>query len=249
MLAEEAEVDSSEGRTRALQRVAFGVDATEDERAQALAELAALRSDPERPGMPDADAADAPDATAASVAAAPVAATGPESTGAGDAGRKRLVRWTVAAAAAGVVAGGLFGWFAASVRAGSEAPSADPLATSSDPGLPLEDTELLAVFDRLPPAAESARVADLEDAIDPASVRLLATRVDGPTAFLARTAEGDDVCLVILLPDGTARSECTAEGRLPSDGLRISYGAYGYGLAAAQLDATGIVSLGLVISY
>ena len=45
------------------------------------------------------------------------------------------------------------------------------------------------------------------------------------------------------------RVEGTAEGRLPSDGLRISYGAYGYGLAAAQLDATGIVSLGLVISY
>ncbi|KRC61511.1 hypothetical protein ASE14_11685 [Agromyces sp. Root81] len=246
-------MDSSEDRIRALQRVAFGVDATADQRAQALAELAALDSDPERQGSAETDAAAAAGATAAP-APPGSGSTGAESTGAGstgadDAGRRRLIRWTVAAAAAGIALGGLLGWIVASVLAESEAPSAGPPAATADPGLPLEDTELLAMFDRLPPAAESARVAAVEDAIDPESVRLLATRVDGPTAFLARTAEGGDVCLVILLPNGTARSECTVEGRLPSDGLTISYGAYGYGLAAAQLDPTGSVSLGLVISY
>lgn len=233
-------MDSDEGRIRALQRVAYGVGATADERAQALAELTARASGSERRGGGNSNAADA--------AAGPGAA-GPAPVGADTTGRRRLIRWTVAAAAAGLLLGGVIGWIAASPRAESGTPAAGPPPVPADPGIRLEDTELLAVFDRLPLAAESARVAAFEDAIDPASVRLLAARVDGPTAFLARTADADDVCLVILLPDGTARSECTVEGRLPAAGLKITYGAYGYGLAAAQLDPSGTVSLGLVISF
>ena len=108
---------------------------------------------------------------------------------------------------------------------------------------------LLAVFDRLPLAAEAARVAGVVDAIDPASVRLLATRVEGPAAYLARTVDGRDVCLVLLLPAGSPRSDCTVDGRLPVDGLSILYGAQGYGLAAARVAPTGTVTLGLIVDY
>jgi hypothetical protein len=122
-------------------------------------------------------------------------------------------------------------------------------SVSATPTTPLADTRLLAVFDRLPLAAEASRVAEVVDAIDPASVRLLATRVEGPAAYLARTADGEDVCLVLLLPAGSPRSECTVDGRLPADGLSILYGAQGYGLAAARLGPTGAVSLGLIVDY
>lgn len=241
-------MDSDEGRIRALQRVAYGVDATADERAQALAELAALGSDPEQRGMGDMNAVHAPGAADASGDAGPPPVIPVrQSAGAAHAGRREVIRWTVVAA--GLILGGVIGWNAATFRAASDASPATPPPVPAGQGIPIEDTELLAVFDRLPLAAESARVAGIEDAIDPESVRLLATRVDGPTAYLARTTDADDVCLVILLPDGTARSECTVEGRLPAAGLKITYGAYGYGLAAAQLDPTGSVSLGLVISF
>lgn len=243
------DVDTDEGRIRALQRVAYGSHATARDRAQALAELAALGSDAERVGAVDPSAAVGPGAAQRSDATASSGPAGPASTGSEVAGRRRLIRWTVAAAAAGLAIGGTIGWLAASLRAESGASPVSPPPVSADPGIPLEDTELLAMIDRLPLAAESAQVAGVEDAIDPESVRLLATRVDGPTAYLARTTDAGDVCLVILLPDDTARSECTVEGRLPAAGLRITYGAYGYGLAAAQLDPTGIVSLGLIVSF
>ena len=165
------------------------------------------------------------------------------------AGRGRLLRWTVAAGGLGLLIGALLGWGAGQrLPVDFASPTATP-TTSTDPGPPLEDTDILAVFDRLPPAAESTQVAAVDDAIDPASVRLLATRVDGPAAYLARTTDGDDVCLVLLMPDGTPRNECTVDGRLPADGLSILYGAEGYGLSAARLSPTGTVSLGLIAAF
>ncbi len=163
-------------------------------------------------------------------------------------GRGRLLRWTISAGGVGLLLGAILGW-----GAGQRTP-ADPAfpsaaSESADPGTPLEDTALLQLFDRLPLADESTRVAAVDDVIDPASVRLLATRVDGPAAYLARTADDENVCLVLLMPDRPPRSECTVDGRLPADGLSILYGAEGYGLAAAQLDPTGSVSLGLVVSF
>jgi hypothetical protein len=164
--------------------------------------------------------------------------------------RGRLVRWTVAAGGIGLLLGAGLGWGAAQrMPADSALPSAQAPPESANPGTPLEDTDLLALFDRLPLADESTRVAGVDDAIDPASVRLLATRVDGPAAYLARTTDGENVCLVLLLPAGPSRSECTVDGRLPADGLSILYGAQGYGLAEALLDPTGTVSLGLVITF
>jgi hypothetical protein len=115
-------------------------------------------------------------------------------------------------------------------------------------GTPLDATDLLPLFDRIPQANEAQRVATVDATIDPMSVRLLAVRTDGPAAFLART-RGGEVCLVLLLPAGPSSISCTIDGRMPAEGLRIEYYAEGYGLAVAHLDAAGTVELGLIVSF
>ncbi|MDQ0576860.1 hypothetical protein [Agromyces albus] len=250
-------MDASEGRVRALQRIAYGADATDAERARAVAELDEIavrggdrdeagraggvgdRGDADGPGT--GEGAGEADETEGDAGAGP-----PDDV---TSGRGRLVRWTAAAGGIGLLFGAALGWTAGHrVAVDSAAPtvSASP---AEEPGTPLEETDLLPLFDRLPLADESARVASVDDAIDPESVRLLATRVDGPAAFLTRTVDGENVCLVLLLPAGPSRIECTVDGLLPADGLSILYGAQGYGLAAARLATTGTVSLGLIVTF
>ena len=88
-------------------------------------------------------------------------------------------------------------------------------------------------------------MAGLDDDIDESSVRLLAVRTDGPSAYFVRTVDGVDVCLVLVLPNGPFRRACTANGIFPLDGLAVEYGARGYGLAVARLSSAGTVALGL----
>ena len=256
LAAEGAGVDASEGRIRELQRLAYGADVTDAERASAvdeLAELAARGAGRESaPGAIPADQASVPstsaDATDATDAP-PSPASAQRTPNDEAAGRRRLVRWTIAAGGLGLLLGAILGWGAGERLPTDFASSTATPTPAAAPGQPLEDTEILAVFDRLPPPAESTQVAAVDDAIDPASVRLLASRVDGPAAYLARTTDGDDVCLVLLMPDGPPRNECTIDGRLPADGLSILYGAEGYGLSAARLSPTGTVSLGLIAAF
>lgn len=252
-------MEGTEGRIRRLQRTAYGADATDAERARAVAELAELamrgaggdaaqRVGVDQPGGGSAPS-DVADVAHAAAGAAPErpALDRRELT---KPSRGRLVRSTVAAGGVGLLLGAVLGWGAAQrTPADSASSSANAPSEAAEPGTPLEDTGLLPLFDRLPPADDSERVSSVDDAIDPASVRLLATRVDGPAAYLARTADGENVCLVLLLPAAPSRSECTVDGRLPADGLSILYGAQGYGLAEALLDPTGTVSLGLVITF
>ena len=233
-------MDVNEGSTRRLQRTAYGAGATDAERARAVYELAELASPVDRPGdgSAEADTADA----AADPAPGRPAPNAPV--------RGSPLRWTLAAGGVGLLVGAALGWgLGQRMPADSAFPATAQPSESADLGAPLEGTDLLRLFDRLPPAAESTQVASVDDVIDPTSVRLLATRVDGPAAYLARTTDGENVCLVLLLPAGPSRSECTVDGRLPADGLRILYGAEGYGLSAAQLDPTGTVSLGLVVTF
>ena len=242
-------MDASEARLRALQRRAYGADATDEERARAvdeLAELAALGTvRDKRPGTAATTTADQ--------------AAGPEGPADAPHGRadipaldrRNLVRWTSAAGGAGLLLGALLGWGAGQRMApGSDIPSAgSPSAEgSADAVVPLGDTDLFTLIEQLPPAAESARVAIVDETIDPASVRLLASRLGGPAAYVARTIDGENVCLVLLLPTDAARSECTEDGRLPADGLRVLYGAQEYRPAVGRLDSTGVVSLDLIVA-
>lgn len=236
-------MDAIEGRIRALQRIAFGADATDAERARAITELAELavsgadRDEAERTSSVSVH----DDGTEASAAAEPAPIDASPRRG-------RLVRWVVAAGTVGLLLGGALGWTAGQQGADPAASTVGP-SPPADPPTPLEETGLLPLFDRLPPAEESTRVATADEAIDPASVRLLATRVDGPAAYLARMEDGENVCFVLMLPAGPPRSECTVDGLLPADGLTILYGAVGYGLSAAELDPSGTVSLGLTVTF
>jgi len=233
-------MDVNEGSIRRLQRTAYGAGAPDAERARAASELAELASPVDRPGDGSAEAE--------TVDTAPDPA--PRRQARNAPGLGRLLRWTLGAGGIGLLIGAALGWgLGQRMPAGSAFPDTARPSESADLGAPLEGTDLLRLFDRLPPAAESTQVASVDDVIDPASVRLLATRVDGPAAYLARTVDGENVCLVLLLPAGHSRSECTVDGRLPADGLRILYGAEGYGLSAAQLDPSGTVSLGLVVTF
>lgn len=242
LAARGAVVDASEGRIRALQRLAYGADASDAERARAVDELAGLAA--AGPGRDEIKSGDSGDPVV-EVDRAPPQGERDNTTP----GRGRVLRWSTVAGAVGLLLGVVLGWGLSERLADSAMFTAASPSVSATPTTPLADTRLLAVFDRLPLAAEASRVAEVVDAIDPASVRLLATRVEGPAAYLARTADGEDVCLVLLLPAGSPRSECTVDGRLPADGLSILYGAQGYGLAAARLGPTGAVSLGLIVDY
>ena len=267
-------VDANERRIRSLQRIAYGADSSDADRAVAAAELAALAAsdraeratvpveasalseEPVRPA-PDAASADLARAdTAESDAAGPrtadpdaatTDARRPAGSGPDIATRRRVVRWAAIAGVVGIAVGAAVGW-AAGQRVPERSTSSSTLYAewSPGPGMMLVDTALLPLFDRLPLADEAARVAGVDDDIDESSVRLLARRTDGPAAYLARTVDGIDVCLVLLMPSGPFRRACTTDGVFPLDGLAIEYGAEGYGLAVARLSSAGTVALGLV---
>jgi hypothetical protein len=273
--------DAVEGRIRALQRIAYGADATDAERARAIAELvelavhaagrevrSTLGTGEYEPSPTSEDASDvvdvvnASDASAAAFDASAGASGSPASHAAADASsggstldgaateRRTLVRFTVVAGAVGLLLGAAIGWgMSQRAPAGSIVPPVAEPAPSATSGTLLDRTDLLPLFDRLPLAAESARVADVDATIDPASVRLLATRSDGPSAYLTRTIAGDDVCLVLMLPAGPSSLACTIDGIVPPDGLRIQYYARGYGLAVARLVPSGTVTLGLMVTF
>jgi len=250
-------------RIARLQRLAYGADVPQQDRDRAAAELAELAA-----RGPAADRAGGAEATIGPVGAAPPTSSTPADAdpdepdardlpdGEADAAKDgsfvpaRLVPWMIALGGIGLVVGAVIGLGVGRQVPGDTAATSPVGASSSaEPGTPLDETDLLPLFDRLPQAAEAERVARIDTWIDPASVRLLASRTDGPAAYLARTIDGEDVCLVLLLPAGPSPSTCTVDGRLPMDGLRIRYDAEGYGFAVAGIDRLGTVQLGLIVSF
>ena len=261
-------MDARERRIRSLQRIAYGADSSDADRARAAAELAAhVASDRlERGVTPTGKRADGDEpahVAATSTSGEPTRAeiAGSDAAGSDAAGvdsppptapsddhanRRRVVRWAAVAGVVGVMIGAALGWTAGH-RVPERSTSSPTLYAewTPAPGTLLGDTLLLPLFDRLPLAEEAPRVAGLDDDIDESSVRLLAVRTDGPSAYLVRTVDGADVCLVLVLPNGPFRRACTADGIFPIDGLAVEYGARGYGLAVARLSSAGTVALGL----
>jgi hypothetical protein len=257
-------------RITRLQRLAYGADVPEADRAQAAAELTALaargaaldREDAagaadDAPHGPSKTADAAPDGSTPSSPPGPGARAGRETSSDRTSASARLIRWTIAVGAIALLAGIALGLgIGRQVPAAPAASTAELSATpsprlfgSGEPGTAVADSDLLPLFDRLPPVADPSRVEQTVQGIDPASVRLLATRTDGPAAYLARTLDGADVCLVVLLPAGPSPSACTTSGVIPVEGLRIRYEAEGYGFTVANLNASGTVTLGLLVSY
>ena len=255
-------MNATERRIRELQRVAYGADAADDERAAAIAELDELaRSNASDAATEGAAALGVPETTSPP---APSAADSPSEPARGDpppssphtpgappdaaAARRRLVRWTAAAASVGLLVGGVLGWSTAQrVPSTSSSSSRFGIVSTPQPGVPLHETRIPQLFDRLPVADEAARIAAIDDSVDPESVRLVASRTDGPSAFVVRAFDGADVCLVLAFPTGPFRRDCTSQGIFPLDGLSVEYGPDGYGLAVARLSSAGTVSLGLIV--
>ncbi|MDQ2662048.1 MAG: hypothetical protein M3Y52_09260 [Actinomycetota bacterium] len=262
-------MDSVESRIRVLQRIAYGADATDAERERAVAELEALRAGPAGGARPDSGGVsgsdltgfDPPDAAGTTSPAAPAMG---ESVAQWPRRAAVILQSALVAASIGAVVGGAIGWGIGQRVLGESTSTSSSTSTAASgdsrssgaggtapvvDGMPIESTDLLPLMGRLPTADEAARVARLDPPMDPESVGLLASRTDGPTAFLARTVDGGDLCLVVLMPSGPSRSACTVVGRFPVGGLRIEYYADGYGLVAAHLDDSGAVELNLSVPF
>ncbi|MDR6906578.1 hypothetical protein J2X63_002264 [Agromyces sp. 3263] len=241
-------MNATERRIRELQRIAYGADATDEERAEAMAELEDLsrRVEPVARAEPVERVESVQPGQ--SIEDAEAVVPGDRGVTRTDAARCRLVRWTAVAASVGLLVGGALGWSTAQrVPATSSSSSRFGIVSTPEPGVPVEDTRIPQLFDRLPLADEAARIAGIDDSVDPASVRLVASRTDGPSAFVVRAFDGADVCLVLAFPTGPFRRECTTQGIFPLDGLSVEYGPDGYGLAVARLSTAGTVSLGLIV--
>lgn len=216
---------------RRLQRIAFGAEASAEQRSAALAELDRRRTgDAANHGA--APAAITGDATVPTEADAvddhPGASTLSRSRG--SALRVGVMTGAVALAI-GVVAGFAVGWQAhtsAPVDSVSSTGASDPPGPGSRlhsdvfAAMPLAlETEAAYVFHRTETPADTP---DPEHAIDLLSslaevvdTRLLATRPDGVAVYAVR--DDTDVCLFATFPEGGGASVCTERGRFPTEGL------------------------------
>lgn len=238
-----------EHRIARLQRLAYGAATSDEERAAAAAELAALRRDPRDPagrgdptGTRDPAAADAgtraigPDATGAGPAPAARTTATSTSTSTVAPHRDRILRVAAVAAVAALLIGAASGWVLgnaadSSVGAGDEAP--------------VEWTQAWQVFDRRQDDGDLVRhpPPDPDVELDDASRRLLVTRSDGVRLVAARTADGADACLILVVPVGRPGITCTELGRFPAEGLRAEVAARAVGEYVALWYADGRVTV------
>lgn len=224
-----------EQRIARLQRLAYGAATSDEERAAAEAELAALRRQPREPARerdPAASAAvtrtDDPDA-----AGAPPRATPPRT----DALRPRtVVRVAAVAAVAALLIGAASGWVLGS--------AADP-SVGAGGEAPIEWTQAWQVFDRRQDDGDLVRhpPPDPDVALDDSSRRLLVTRSDGVRLVAARTADGANACLILVVPVGRPGITCTELGRFPADGLRAEVSARALGEYVALWYADGRITV------
>jgi hypothetical protein len=177
-------------------------------------------------------------------------ANDPDATGAGpgasaagiDAGtavprRARLVRVAAVSAAAALLIGAASGWVLGS--------AADPSAGGAGDDAPVEWTQAWQVFDRRQGDGDLVRHPPPEQDVelDDSSRRLLVTRSDGVRLVAARTADGANACLILVLPVGRPGVACTELGRFPADGLRAEVSARAVGEYVALWYADGRVTV------
>ena len=150
-----------------------------------------------------------------------------------------LVRWIVTTAAVSLAVGVIAGWSfgARVVPVGPEA--------GGPSMIPVSDIPALVVFDR-PQVPEDVPASVAGDpTYDPTTFRLLASRVDGVTVHAARAAGGDDVCVIVAVPDTVTASACTSDRRFPGDGLSIEARGTGRTAYAATWHPSGEVTVNL----
>lgn len=233
--------DDLDQRMARLQRLAYGADTPDAERAAAAAELAALRA---HDAVHAAGAAPAravgsiEDEQAVQPVAVPAAASAGSSAGAPAGSPQPGVRRALVSSAAALVAGIAIGWGVGSAVEPSE---------GADVGVPVAGTAAWEVFDR--PATDGDFVRHpgplVDIGTDDASRRLLLTRSDGVRLIAARTTDGENACLLLALPVGHPATACTEDGRFPRDGLRAEISVQGVGVYLAGWAPDGHAEINL----
>lgn len=224
-----------EQRIARLQRLAYGAATSDEERAAAEAELAALRREPRDPAAAD----DPAEADAGSRTFGPDAAgarPGAPSAGTAAPDGRTVVRVAAVAAVAALLIGAASGWVLGS--------AADP-SVGAGGEAPVEWTQAWQVFDRRQDDGDLVRhpPPDPDVELDDSSRRLLVTRSDGVRLVAARTADGADACLILVLPVGRPGIACTEMGRFPGDGLRAEVSARAVGEYVALWYADGRITV------
>lgn len=219
-------------RMRRLQRQAYGADASEGERAAALAELEAMRREHEA-DLPETSGAEAA-LTEAPPAPSPVAATA------------RRWRWAIAAAAATLLIGVAVGWQAGAwVTVGDQAPAVPSTSRGHGASLiPLADTAAMTLFDTEATSVDVPPDAYPRDSIAPTEYRRLLTRSDGVSLYVARLHGDAAVCAVVSLPGEFTASRCTHDGMFPRAGLWVEVFVGGdLGLIRGAIQPSGVAEL------
>lgn len=257
------DVPDHDERIRRLQRTAYGGVASDAERAEALAQLEALRREQAADeAAEDAAAVEAPvDDPSPVVERTPTGSTRATADwiAASDAASVRRFRWAVALGTAALLVGVAVGWQLgtrtddASITLEASAALPDlTLATTDSVPVPIASSAALGVFDREQSPADSP-AAIMQDDIDPATLRLLVTRPDGVAAYAALTHDGSNACVVIAfppredLPEGAVAagtgSTCTRDGTFPADGLTVDFSLEGRGAVHATWSPDGSASI------
>jgi hypothetical protein len=223
--------DELSQRMARLQRLAYGADASAEERAAAEAELAALRAPDSTPAV-DPEPMQASGATDDHSVRESASAGKPSSAAAPARPAQRGLLRALAWSAAALVAGIAIGWGVGSGVEPSE---------GADVGVPVAETRAWEVFDR--PATDGDFVRHpgplVDIGTDDSTRRLLLTRSDGVQLIAVRTTDGEDACLILALPVGRPATACTEDGRFPRDGLRAEISVQGVGVYLAGWNPDG----------
>ncbi|MGR2752523.1 hypothetical protein [Agromyces arachidis] len=218
--------DAIEERTARLQRIAYGADASEAERAEAAAQLAALRGRPDAVGAGPVERAAAPrpaDEPGTPDEEHDHRRVGTERRRIGvRPGTRRTLAFSSAALGIGVVIGL---WVGTGVG---------PSATDGG-DVPVAETVAWEVFERPATDGDVAQhpgpLVDL--GTDDSTRRLLLTRSDGVRLIAVRTTDGENACLILALPVGRPATACTEDGRFPLEGIRAEISVQGVGVYLA----------------
>ena len=236
-------------RLRRLQRLAFGAVASDAARAAAIAEIELIRLERAmgdgEPGRMDAGGAPpasaSPDATAAGSSGRPEVRTS-------DTAATRRVRWALAVGAAALIigvamaVGGQIGSRISDSEGSSPAVSAAPGLDA--PGIPIGDTAVLRLYDAAASPADVLQGAYPRDSIAPTEYRLLLTRPDGVSLYIARLHGDAAICAVVTRPGEFTASSCTHDGMFPEAGLWVEVFVEGdLGLIRGVILPSGIAEL------
>lgn len=238
-------------RLRRLQRLAFGAVASDAERAAAIAELELIRLERAAgdAGRGRTDAGGAPTVPASPDATAAGSSRRPGIRASGTAATMRL-RWALAIGAAALIigvavavaVGGQGGWRIPDSESSSVAVSAAPGLDA--PGIPIGDTAVLRLYDAAASPADVLQGAYPRDSIAPTEYRLLLTRPDGVSLYIARLHGDAAICAVVTRPGDFTASSCTHDGMFPEAGLWVEVFVEGdLGLIRGAIQPNGVAEL------